>query len=400
MSVEKFIKTYNYLENDSRLSDVTVSLAGRIIFKRNSSNVSFITILSNGTTLQVLGNPLEYKNKESFDEINKLIKRGDIIGVIGSPGKSIRGEISIIPFSIVLLAPCMKLISENSLNLPYLSMINDNQFRNNFLFKSKMINLIRDHFDGYDEIETPILIRNGPESSPFYLEFENSRFHLKNSSLSYFKQLTIGGFTNMFEISKSFESDSEKPEYSVCQFSNTQFNLEDCLDDCLNLFKQFSYQKNIQFTVKKIDVFKTLEDKLKITIGDFSEKTKLKLDSLVKKFEIECFPPKSMENIINSVSIFNSKLQLIEEFIYSIERENKELTILYNFPNVYPTSRESSLNSLLSEKFEFLNQNNVLFQCFNVNKQSGEKYEEFGFLPMIFGQIFLDRICFIFTNWV
>jgi lysyl-tRNA synthetase, class II len=301
MSVEKFIKTYNYLENDSRLKNFTVSVAGRIVFKRNSSNISFITILSNGTTLQVLGNPLEYQNKENFDEINKLIKRGDIIGVIGSPGKSIRGEISIIPFKIVLLAPCMKLISENSLNLPYLSLINDTTFRNNFLYKSKIIKLIRQHFEGYDEIETPILIPNGPESSPFYVEFENSPTHLKNSSLSYFKQLTVGGYTNMFEISKSFESDSEKPEFSICQFSNTQNDLDECLEDCLKLFEQFSIQQNTQFTIKKIDVFKTLEDKLKIKIEDFSEKTRLKLNSLVKKYEIECIPPKSMENILNSV---------------------------------------------------------------------------------------------------
>jgi len=42
-----------------------------------------------------------------FMEIHNLLRRGDIIGVIGYPGRSKRGELSIFPREVVILSPCM-----------------------------------------------------------------------------------------------------------------------------------------------------------------------------------------------------------------------------------------------------------------------------------------------------
>ena len=39
--------------------------------------------------------------------MNNLIKRGDIVGVRGHPGKSRKGELSIFPKSFELLSPCL-----------------------------------------------------------------------------------------------------------------------------------------------------------------------------------------------------------------------------------------------------------------------------------------------------
>jgi lysyl-tRNA synthetase class II len=47
-----------------------------------------------------------------LDEDNFLlqhneVKRGDIVGVVGHPGKSQKGELSIFPVKFVVLAPCL-----------------------------------------------------------------------------------------------------------------------------------------------------------------------------------------------------------------------------------------------------------------------------------------------------
>jgi len=42
----------------------------------------------------------------SFKRMNAALHRGDIVGIRGFPGKSNKGELSIFPHSITLLAPC------------------------------------------------------------------------------------------------------------------------------------------------------------------------------------------------------------------------------------------------------------------------------------------------------
>ena len=42
-----------------------------------------------------------------FQRLMNAVKRGDIVGVVGFPGKSKRGELSVFPRSLTVLAPCL-----------------------------------------------------------------------------------------------------------------------------------------------------------------------------------------------------------------------------------------------------------------------------------------------------
>ena len=42
--------------------------------------------------------------------INNKLRRGDIIGVRGNPGKTKKGELSIIPIEMTLLSPCLHML--------------------------------------------------------------------------------------------------------------------------------------------------------------------------------------------------------------------------------------------------------------------------------------------------
>ncbi len=46
----------------------------------------------------------------AFREVHSILRRGDIVGVQGSPGKSKKGELSIIPRRITLLSPCLHML--------------------------------------------------------------------------------------------------------------------------------------------------------------------------------------------------------------------------------------------------------------------------------------------------
>lgn len=51
-----------------------------------------------------------YKSEEEFVAINNKLRRGDIIGVCGNPGKTKKGELSIIPIEMILLSPCLHML--------------------------------------------------------------------------------------------------------------------------------------------------------------------------------------------------------------------------------------------------------------------------------------------------
>ena len=47
---------------------------------------------------------------EDFAELHNSVKRGDVVGVDGFPGKSRNGELSIFPTGFTVLSPCLHML--------------------------------------------------------------------------------------------------------------------------------------------------------------------------------------------------------------------------------------------------------------------------------------------------
>lgn len=47
---------------------------------------------------------------DAFQATLSKVRRGDIVGVVGNPGKTKKGELSIMPTSIQLLSPCLHML--------------------------------------------------------------------------------------------------------------------------------------------------------------------------------------------------------------------------------------------------------------------------------------------------
>lgn len=62
------------------------------------------------TCLHLFFNYSLYKSEEEYFRVNSKLRRGDIIGVEGNPGKTRKGELSIIPYEITLLSPCLHML--------------------------------------------------------------------------------------------------------------------------------------------------------------------------------------------------------------------------------------------------------------------------------------------------
>lgn len=98
ISLENFIEKYQNSIGDGVTLDVSESVAGRLHSIRGSgAKLIFYDLRGEGVKIQVMANARFYVNEDEFTIDNGKIRRGDIIGVQGAPGKTKKGELSIIP---------------------------------------------------------------------------------------------------------------------------------------------------------------------------------------------------------------------------------------------------------------------------------------------------------------
>lgn len=76
----------------------------------SGTKLIFFDLRGEGLKIQVMANARLYSENENFKKDMDLIKRGDVIGVEGSPGKTKKGELSIIPKKVELLSPCLHML--------------------------------------------------------------------------------------------------------------------------------------------------------------------------------------------------------------------------------------------------------------------------------------------------
>jgi lysyl-tRNA synthetase class 2 len=139
--------------------DEVVSVAGRALSKRGQGKLMFYDLHGEGVKIQIMSDISKYDGgEEAFRAIHALVKRGDIVGVVGFPGKSKKGELSIFPTSITLLSPCLHMLPKGHTGLKnqevryrqrYLDLILSNEARRVFEIRARIINYIRSFLDRF-----------------------------------------------------------------------------------------------------------------------------------------------------------------------------------------------------------------------------------------------------------
>ena len=111
ISLTEFIEKYQGLSDGTTVEDVTLSVAGRVHAIRESGpKLIFYDLRGEGVKLQVMANAKGYGNESEFFEDTGKIRRGDVVGVRGHPGKTKKGELSIVPVKMTLLSPCLHML--------------------------------------------------------------------------------------------------------------------------------------------------------------------------------------------------------------------------------------------------------------------------------------------------
>lgn len=100
-SLEEFIEKYSSLNDGETLTDVKLSVAGRVhAIRESGAKLIFYDLRGEGVKLQVMANAKSYESDDKFHAETTKIRRGDIIGINGSPGKTKKGELSVMPSAV------------------------------------------------------------------------------------------------------------------------------------------------------------------------------------------------------------------------------------------------------------------------------------------------------------
>jgi len=92
LRISEYIAQFSSIPDGEHLDGTSVSVAGRILSKRGQGKLMFYDIHGEGQKIQIMSDLGRYEGgEEAFRNIHNLIKRGDIVGVTGSPGKSKKG---------------------------------------------------------------------------------------------------------------------------------------------------------------------------------------------------------------------------------------------------------------------------------------------------------------------
>jgi lysyl-tRNA synthetase class 2 len=220
--------------------DVTRRLAGRVMARRGMGKLVFLDLVDRSGRLQLMC------DTGRTGEID--VHLGDVVGAVGKPAKTRRGEPS-------LAVDSLEVLSRNRSPLPdtfhgltdqetryrkrYLDLLMNEDTREAFLLRTRMVSAIRRYLDeeGFVEVETPILQPRygGAFAHPFVTRSNelDADLYLRIATELYLKRLIVGGLERVYEIGKDFRNESvsykHQPEFTMLEWYEAYADYRDTM---------------------------------------------------------------------------------------------------------------------------------------------------------------------------
>ncbi len=355
------------------LEGKTVSVAGRLMSKRVMGKASFCNLQDLKGSIQ------SYVARDSIgEEEYKAFKKldiGDLIGIEGQVFLTKTGEISIHASKVTLLSKSLQILPEKYHGLTntdtryrqrYVDLIMNNEVKQTFINRSKIISSIRKYLDsqGFMEVETPMLVSNagGAAARPFQTHFNalDLDIKLRISLELYLKRLIVGGLERVYEIGRVFRNEGldtrHNPEFTLMELYQAYTDYNGMMDLTENMFRHVAQEvlgtTTITYNGVEMDLGKPFEritvvDAVKKYAGvDFNEITTLEqARAVAKEHHVEYEERHKKGDILNL---------FFEEFV---EEHLIQPTFVMDHPiEISPLTKKKPGNPEYVERFEmFMN---------------------------------------------
>lgn len=222
------------------------ALVGRVRALRSFGKLLFLTVVEDGTALQV-----SVRKGVAEPEVFAFARRvdvGDFVRVEGVVWRTKKGELSLDARRVELLAKALRPLPEKWHGLQdvearyrqrYLDLLANERSREIAVLRSRLVSAVRRFMDGrgFLEVETPVLqpIYGGAAARPFTTHHNalDQTLYLRISDELYLKRLVIGGLDRVYEIGRVFRNEGishkHNPEFSMLECYQAYADFEDMM---------------------------------------------------------------------------------------------------------------------------------------------------------------------------
>ncbi|MDD6734794.1 MAG: lysine--tRNA ligase [Clostridiales bacterium] len=347
----------------------TVSVAGRVMSKRRMGKIGFSHLQDLSGQIQLVVKK-DTVGEDEYEYFKKL-DIGDIVGAEGEVFTTNAGEISVAVTKMTILSKSLLPLPEKFHGLQdtdlryrqrYVDLIMNQDVKDTFIKRSKIIKSIRTYLDdmGYIEVDTPMLntIPGGAAARPFVTHHNalDIDMYLRIATELHLKRLIVGGMEKVYEMGRQFRNEGmdikHNPEFTSIEIYCAYADYNDMMDLTENLIRYAAREalgtEQIVYQGTEIDLSHferlTMIDSIKKYAGvDFNEiATDQEAQAIAKEKGVEIDPIKSTRGDI--IAAF------FDEFV---EEKLIQPTFITEYPvEISPLAKRKPTQPELTERFE------------------------------------------------
>jgi lysyl-tRNA synthetase class 2 len=350
-------------------SETVVTVAGRLISKREHGGSTFAHLLDRTGRIQIYVR-IDRTGEEAYDTFIRLIEVGDYLGVRGTVFRTRTGEVTVLVRELTLLAKALRPLPEKWHGLRdvelryrqrYMDLIITPGVRERFIARSRLIRAFQRFMDaqGFIEVETPVLqpLYGGALARPFVTHHHalDMPLYLRISDELYLKRLIVGGLERVYEIGHDFRNEgvdrTHNPEFTMLEFYQAYADYTDIMrlteEVLVSVVRevtgslQLTYQgQDVDLTPpwRRLPMLDAIKTYAEVDVADKSEE---ELDAVCRMRHVEVGPQRSRGQMINAL------------FETCVQPHLINPTFIMDYPvEVSPLAKRHRAHPGLTERFE------------------------------------------------
>ncbi len=235
-------------ETANALDAEELTLAGRLMTRRDLGKLSFANIKDHSGSLQLKVNK-QVVGEENYKEFAKDVDLGDILGVTGQMCRTKTGELTLEVKKFEILSKSLRPWPEKFHGVTdvetrsrqrELDLGTNDESKARFLTRSKIVDSIRQTLRNaqFIEVETPLMqaIPGGALAKPFTTHHEalDIQLYMRIAPELFLKRLIVGGFDRVYEIGRAFRNEGidtrHNPEFTIMEAYQSYADVNDMMD--------------------------------------------------------------------------------------------------------------------------------------------------------------------------
>ena len=390
-SVEEIISQYSHLPDGTGSGD-EVSVAGRIMQRRDQGKVVFGNLQDSSGRIQLFAPSKSTPDFESFAALNI----GDWIGVKGEVMKTKRGELSVKVDKWEVLASTKRPFPDkwHGISDPdtryrqrYVDMWVTEEAKKAFVLRSNLISMTRKWLESKDfmEVETPVFhpIPGGALAKPFITHHNalDMELYLRIAPELYLKRLVVGGFEKVFEIARVFRNEGlstrHNPEFTMLELYEAYADWDDIMELAENLIEflavELTGSSTVSYDGKEIDLSTPWRRASMIDLIREQTGNEVSLETPINELRQLC-----SQHDIEIHSAYGPGKLILEIYEKTVEPNIWTPCFVTEYPKeVSPLSRDHRSKPGFTERFEGIVAGREILNGFSELVDSEEQMERF-----------------------